>query len=191
LARVLNQSFSSIYSMTADGTGAPERLTVAAGDNQFVNAPSPDGRSVVMYVASSKTGQDLLVAPLDGTKTIRPLIQTSFNETAATLSPDGRWLAYQSNESGQNEVYVRPYPNVDPGRWQVSTEGGITPAWSRDGRELFYVAGDARLMAVATTQSPGLARRPISLMCASSRRRGGASCDRRRFRPSPRTRPRP
>ncbi len=152
----LNLGFYSVYSIAADGTGSPERLTGDAGANQYVNAVSPDGHAAVLYVASSKTGNDLFVASLDGTKPVpvRPLIQTPFNEIAAALSPDGHWLAYQSNESGRNEVYVRPYPNVEQGRWQVSTEGGLSPAWSRDGRELFYLANDGRLMAVPTTVSP-------------------------------------
>jgi eukaryotic-like serine/threonine-protein kinase len=64
------------------------------------------------------------------------------------VSPNGSWLAYQSNESGRFEIYVRPYPNVDSERWQVSTEGGIEPVWSRDGRELFYRSADGELMSV-------------------------------------------
>ena len=65
-----------------------------------------------------------------------PLLQTPFNEQNADLSPDGDWIAYQSDESGRPEVYVRPYPDVNAGRWQVSTSGGTRPLWSRDGREL-------------------------------------------------------
>ena len=64
------------------------------------------------------------------------------------MSPDGRWLAYQSNESGRDEIYVRPFPNIDSGRWQVSTGGGTRPAWGPNGRELFYLAADGKLMAV-------------------------------------------
>jgi serine/threonine-protein kinase len=118
-----------------------------------VNAVSPDGHSVVMYVSSSKTGNDLFAASLDGEKTLRTLVQTPFNETAAALSPDGRWLAYHSNESGPFQIYVRPYPKVEQGRWQVSTDGGTAPLWSPDGRELFYVATDGHLMAVPVTLS--------------------------------------
>jgi serine/threonine-protein kinase len=79
-------------------------------------------------------------------------VQTAFNEENAELSPDGRWLAYQSDESGQFEVYVRPFPDVNSGRWPVSTGGGTRPLWARNGRELFYVvttgAGSAALMRV-------------------------------------------
>jgi serine/threonine-protein kinase len=82
---------------------------------------------------------------------MEPLVRTSFNELNAEVSPDGRWLAYESDESGQNEVYVRPFPNVDVGRWQVSRGGGTRPVWARSGGELFYLAtgqGSAALMSV-------------------------------------------
>ena len=76
-----------------------------------------------------------------------PVVQTPFDEAAGQLSPDGRWVAYQSNESGSVEIYVRPFPGPG-GQWQVSTAGGSQPRWRSDGKELFYVAPDARLMAV-------------------------------------------
>ena len=79
---------------------------------------------------------------------IEPLIHTGFNELNAEISPDGRWLAYQSNESGWLEVYVRPFPKVDSGRWQVSTGGGTRPLWARNGRELFYLDGNNLLTSV-------------------------------------------
>jgi serine/threonine-protein kinase len=82
-----------------------------------------------------------------------PLIQTTFNEVNAEVSPDGRWVAYQSNESGSNQVYVRPFPNVDTGHWQVSTGGGNKPLWARNGRELFYEVGFALM--VVTVQTTG------------------------------------
>ena len=83
------------------------------------------------------------------------LLRSEFNERNAELSPDGRWMAYQSDESGQYEIYVRPFPNVEDGRWQVSNAGGIHPLWSRDGRELFYLAGPpARLMVVPVQTDP-------------------------------------
>ena len=84
------------------------------------------------------------------------LLRSEFNERNPELSPDGRWMAYQSDESGQYEIYVRPFPNVEDGRWQVSNAGGFYPLWSRDGRELFYVAGPApaRLMVVPVQTDP-------------------------------------
>ena len=73
-------------------------------------------------------------------------LQTEFNETRATFSPDGRWIAYQSDESGRLEVYIRPFPGPG-GKWQVSTNGGSRPRWRRDGKELFYLGLDNKIMA--------------------------------------------
>jgi serine/threonine-protein kinase len=67
-----------------------------------------------------------------------PLIQAPYSQTHAALSPNGRFLSYASNETGRPKVYVRPYPSVDQGRWQISVEGGVEPRWSADGRELFF-----------------------------------------------------
>ncbi len=72
-------------------------------------------------------------------------MKTTFIEQNAEISPDGRWMAYESNESGQFEVFVRPFPHVDAGRWQISTRGGIQPLWSRSGQELFYLASGGGL----------------------------------------------
>ena len=79
---------------------------------------------------------------------VEPLVRTTFIEGLAAMSPNGRYLAYQSNESGRVEIFVRPFPQVDDGRWQISTGGGTRPLWSRDGRELFYLDLTNRLMAV-------------------------------------------
>lgn len=70
-----------------------------------------------------------------------------FNELNAEISPDGRWVAFESDETGRREIYVRPFPDVDAGRWQVSSDGGRTPRWSRDGRELFFLGLDGAMMA--------------------------------------------
>jgi len=78
------------------------------------------------------------ILTLDPERTYRPLLKTRFYETGANLSPDGNWLAYTSNESGRREIYVRPFPDIDTGKWQVSTGGGTVPVWSPDGSELFY-----------------------------------------------------
>jgi serine/threonine-protein kinase len=94
---------------------------------------------------------------MDGDRRATPLLQTIFNERNAAISPNGRWLAYQSNESGQYEVYVRPFPDIEKGRWQVSVGGGVMPAWPGTERELFYVGADGALMSVAVTRSPSFA----------------------------------
>lgn len=94
-----------------------------------------------------------MVLPLGSKGASRPLVSTIYFERNAELSPNGQWLAYDSNESGREEIYVRPFPDVDRARWQVSTVGGRSPLWSPDGRELFYVSPEGVLM--GTRVEPG------------------------------------
>jgi hypothetical protein len=89
-----------------------------------------------------------------GDTTPVPLVASEFTELHPAVSPDGRWLAYASNESGANEVYVRPFPGTAGGRWQVSTGGGEQPRWAPGGRELFYLDGRNRLVAAAVRTAP-------------------------------------
>ena len=98
---------------------------------------SPDGKRLVFWVQDPKTGGDIWMLPLDGDKKPEPLIATMFNETHAQISPDGKWIAYTSNSTGRNEVYVRPFPS-GTGQWQISNSGGDWPRWRRDSKELFY-----------------------------------------------------
>jgi len=94
---------------------------------------------------------------LDKDRRAQPLVQTPFNELNADISPDGLWLAYQSDESGQNEIFVRPFPNVGGGRWQISTGGGVQPHWARNGQELFYLASTGTLMSARIEHGPTFA----------------------------------
>jgi serine/threonine-protein kinase len=87
-----------------------------------------------------------MLLTLDGTRAVTPLLATPFAERNGDVSPDGRWLAYESNESGQFEIYVRRFPDVEAGKWQVSTGGGTRPLWARSGRELFYRAPDGAVL---------------------------------------------
>jgi len=102
---------------------------------------------------------DIWALSLDGEPAARPLLAESYNERDPAISPDGRWIAYASNESGQYEVYVRPFPNVDDGRWLMSTQGGGYPMWAPDGRELYYVHGQSpvQMMAVTVETEPTVA----------------------------------
>ena len=114
---------------------------------------TPDGQQLVVREGPLRA-YDLSLVHLNGTPRAEPLLHGSFNESNGEVSPDGRWLAYQSNESGQDEIYVRPFPNVTGGRWQVSSGGG-QPAWARSGRELFYIDSTTQaLMSVAVQTSP-------------------------------------
>jgi serine/threonine protein kinase/Tol biopolymer transport system component len=124
----------NLYRKRADGSGETERLT-DSDQAEWASSWSSDGRHLAL--TSSHAGFDLQVLPLQGDRKLETFLSTPFREANAAFSPDGRWLAYDSNESGRLEVYVRPYPPAG-GRWQVSDGGGATPRWSRDGRELFY-----------------------------------------------------
>jgi serine/threonine-protein kinase len=148
----------NIYWQASDGTGAAERITDSR-NNQMPNAVSPDGTKLVFREDRINGGSDLMLLPLQGERRPQPLVQTPFMERNGDISPDGRWLAYESNESGQFEIYVRPFPNVNDGRWQVSTGGGTTPVWNRSGRELFYLTpGGQALMAAAILDVSGSER---------------------------------
>ncbi len=125
---------------------------------------SADGRFIVYGVVDPKTSWDLWVLPFDDVSKASPFLQTNYDERQAQFSPNGRWVAYVSNESGRNEVYVRPFPAA-PGKWQVSTGGGDQPRWRRDGKELFYLSADHKIMSIETN-SGGVTfdhRTPIAL----------------------------
>jgi dipeptidyl aminopeptidase/acylaminoacyl peptidase len=130
-----------------DGSGPAER--VLDWDNGvWAHTWSPDGQWLVFRdLASNPESRDIYTLRVAGDSAAVPLLNTRFNETAPAISPDGRWLAYVSNESGREEVYVRPFPNVGDGNWQVSRNGGGEPKWAHSGRELFYREGTRMMVA--------------------------------------------
>jgi len=145
----------NVFRVSSDGVGAPERLTTSSSDLQFPNSIDPEGTRLVFRDDALKTARDLWLLMLDGKSKPQLLIQTGFNEENAEISPNGRWLAYQSTESGEDEVYVRPFPDVNAGgKWKISPAGGSRPAWNRNGRELFYLDADNRLN-VVTVRTDG------------------------------------
>jgi Tol biopolymer transport system component len=144
-----------------------EKALLATGKNKVPLDWSADGRYVLYASIEAKTGADLWALPMVGDRKPLPLLQSPFEESQGQFSPDVRWIVYVSNETGRNEVYVRPFPGPG-GKWQLSAGGGIYPRWSRDGREVYYVATDGRLTAVpiavsGDTLSPGA---PIPLFAA-------------------------
>ncbi len=143
-------SDGSLFWQAADGTGAAERMLDNRGTRQhFPQAFSPDGAQLLFTVFTATAGNwDIGIVSIQGEHRVTQLIETPSRELNVELSPDGHWVAYQSNESGQAEVYVRPFPNVEQGRWLISRGGGTRPLWSRDGRELFYLGAPGRVMAV-------------------------------------------
>jgi Tol biopolymer transport system component len=144
----------------ADGTGEAQPLFKGAvADNP--TSVTPDGKWLIFRRDARnglQTASDIMMAPLDGHEKPVPLLAGQANELNGELSPDGKWLAYESDESGTDEVYVRPFPEVQGGRWQVSTAGGIHPRWHPDGRELYYVGMDSSLFSASwsTTPSPSV-----------------------------------
>ena len=115
---------------------------------------SPDGRFFAYRATGPRSGNDLWIRPTDGDHTPYPFLSTPFDETEAVFSPDGKWLAYQSEESGRSEVYVTSFPSGS-GKWQISTVGGAFPRWRRDGKELFYLAPDNRMMSTRVSGAAG------------------------------------
>jgi serine/threonine-protein kinase len=157
----------NLFWQAADGTGAVERLSESP-NAQNASAVSPDGRLLIFTETAPKTGDDVMQMALDGTlpsagsgrgepvepRRVTPLVQSPFAERNGVVSPDGRWLAYEANVSGRVEISVRPFPDVNSGRWQVSTAGGTRPLWARSGQELFYVAPTGALMRVGVERGP-------------------------------------
>lgn len=138
----------NLFRKRADGVGEVEPLVMA--DNVALPySASPDGRLVAFCLKSGGTGWDIWILSLDEESDPAPFLATPFIEKSPQFSPDGRWLAYLSNESGAFEVYVRPFPGPG-GRWQISTEGAFSPRWSNDGSELFYRSGK-RVISVAVS----------------------------------------
>ena len=135
-----------VFAKAADGTGNVERLTDHS-DGVGPLAISADGQHLVMQARNSSVA-DLVRMALEGDRAVEGLLKSGAVERSAALSPNGRWLAYQSDESEQFEIYVRPFPDVEAGKRPVSRAGGTKPAWSRDGLELFYLDLAPNLVAV-------------------------------------------
>jgi Tol biopolymer transport system component len=129
------------FQKTADGSGEAEFIQEIEGHEMYCTSWSPDGQQLACGAldASGKTGWDIFLLSVSENANLTPLIQTRFNEDWPAFSPDGRWLAYMSNESGTGEIYVRPFP-IKGGKWQVSVAGGTQPQWGQEGKELFYLA---------------------------------------------------
>ena len=143
---------SDLYRRAADGTGEAEQMTENAQGGAFLpSSLSPDEQFLV-YRSGGNPPLDLGVLELDGGEP-RLLLAEEFDELNGEVSPDGHFLAYQSNGSGRSEIYVCPFPDVDAGRWTISTAGGREPLWSPDGSELFYRTSDS-VMAVPIQTEP-------------------------------------
>jgi serine/threonine-protein kinase len=144
----------NIYEQAADGSGVARQLHVSP-NFQDATSVSPDGTRIVLNEATPNQGRDIRLLTLTPSPRVEPLVETRFEERGGILSPDGRWLAYESNSSGRFEIYVRPFPAIGDGQWQVSTTGGVQALWSRDGGELFYRTLDGAVMSVPVAPRAG------------------------------------
>jgi Tol biopolymer transport system component len=146
--------------VTASSGASVERVLLESASDKTPNDWSPDGGFILYGGYDPQTDQDLWVLPLHGDRKPWPFLRTKSAETSAQFSPDGRWVAYQSNESGRFEIYVRPFvasPDTNAttagaaGQWQVSAEGGTYPSWRSDGKELHYIGPAGQMMSAAVT----------------------------------------
>ena len=177
----------NLYVKLAGDTG-PGELLVRDDRDKFAQSWSPDGQ-LLLYITTAPGGgqQDMWVVPMTGDRTPFPYLTTEFSEgVGAQFSPDGRWVAYTSNESGRQEVYVASFP-VPSSKWPVSTNGGLLPRWRGDGREIFYFeAGNSRVMAAEVTREGaalriGTVRRLFNVRPAGTRKFWDVSPDGQRF----------
>jgi serine/threonine-protein kinase len=146
-----------VWSRQATGSGEPE-LLFDHSDRIADAFWSPDHEWLVLRTAGVQDlsgGRDIVAVRRGVTDEVVPLLTAAYDEAAPALSRDGRWLAYASTQTGRYELYVRPFPNVDDGHWQVTTQGGSAPVWAHNGEELFYVDAARRLASVRFTADPG------------------------------------
>jgi serine/threonine protein kinase/Tol biopolymer transport system component len=173
-----------LYQKLSGGADA-EELLVESAQTKVATDWSADGRLLLYYRVDPQTNRDLWVLPMEGDRTPWVFLKTPFDERNGTFSPDGRWVAYQSNETGRQEIYVRPFakpaasvagvtaaersvrpqPDLAGGQWQVSTNGGVFPRWRRDGKELYYLGPTGAMMAapIAATGSSVAPGPPVAL----------------------------
>lgn len=160
---------------SADGTGEP-RLVWGA-DIPSDGFRSADGQWLLLSTSGptkSPAGRDILAVRPGTDSAARRIVASSFEEGAAALSPDSRWLAYLSNEQGENEVFVRPFPDVNGGKWQISSGGGSAPIWAHSGREIFYMKGYSMYVVRVSPGLPFSAEPPRKLFEIPERVRAGS-----------------
>jgi hypothetical protein len=147
-------------------TGSGSAETLLEGEERYPASISPDGRVLAFYQVQAQTARDLWILPLEGARKPRSFLATPFEESAPMFSPDGHWLAFASNKSGRNEIYVLPYPPAgsQDQEYTISTDGGTEPVWAPGGHELFYRHGnDMMSVAVSTARGSLIAGRPVPL----------------------------
>ncbi|MBK5293246.1 MAG: PD40 domain-containing protein, partial [Acidobacteriia bacterium] len=190
MAYVGGDLMRSVFLRATDGSGA-RNLLATMQDASLLRTTdwSRDGRFLLLTTIQ-KSGNDLSVLPAgpgDANRQPIPLLQTQFNEADARFSPDGRWIVYSSDESGSNEVYVRPFdgqsdpPKLGEGKWQISSGGGVYPQWRADGKELFYYRTLGTMMAAAVKPGAGFAFDPPKELFSAGISAISATADGQRF----------
>jgi hypothetical protein len=176
-----------IYEKASTGVGAEREFYRAGPGKSIGSVGCSRGGKLVCMTLDPKTRWDVWIVPLNDTTKAAPFLNSQFSEREAAISPDGRWVAYVSEESGQREVYVQGYPGPS-GKWQISTHGGRDPLWGADGRQLYYLTAEGGMMSVSVVTQPAFqVGMPASLFHASppSSDPGGrcyaVSADGRRF----------
>jgi Tol biopolymer transport system component len=139
----------NIYIKSVNGAGN-EELLVESTENKFTQDWSSDGRFLLYATSSAKTASDLWALTLADKKSF-PIVSTNADEADGRFSPDGKWIVFDSNETGRYEIYIQPFPGPAAKSAPISTNGGTLPQWSRDGKEIFFLGLDNRLMAVPVT----------------------------------------
>jgi Tol biopolymer transport system component/tRNA A-37 threonylcarbamoyl transferase component Bud32 len=144
---------SHMYLRPASGVGT-DRLIFKSDSSEIPVSWSPDGRFVVFSRGKAGGGVDTWLMAMAGEPTAKPFIESQFDKAQARVSPDSRWITYVTNDSGMYQVIVQSFPDPNGGRWQITAQGGIEPKWRHDGRELYYIAPDGKLMAVPVAPGP-------------------------------------
>jgi Tol biopolymer transport system component len=177
----------NLYQKPANG-GNDEQLLLKSSEDKSASSWSRDGRFLLYTVVHPKTKLDIWVLPLEGGRKPVPFLSTEFNDRQARFSPDGHWVAYSSDESGQDEVYVRSFSMNSAGtaveaggKWPISNGGGVDPRWRGDGRELYYRSRDGRLMAVEIAANPAFRAGTPQRLGVTTSAWWDSSADGRRF----------
>jgi len=148
----VRRGVQNLYWKLSSGAGTDD-LLLESDQNKAPTDWSSDGRFLLFRSLDPQTGFDLWVLPISGDKKPFPFLKSASEEREGQFSPDSKWVVYQSNESGRSEIYVQPFPGTG-GKFQISANGGAQPRWNKNGKEIFYVSLDSKMMSAPVKLSP-------------------------------------